>query len=223
MVRNFVIKLSFLFIPIIIQSQNPEEKTGTWYMFNANNKISDSFSLKTSAHIRFFELAQFYQQEIYRAGLSYNINKRFSLTGGMVYSIKEENYKTTSNKTYEYRYYSDFNWKTTFNKLQLKPRLRLEHNTNSKTDFEDFSHRIRFGATLQYPILKNTTLYFFDEVFFNVSDQVLGENRTGFGLTNNISEVLKFQLGYMHTHQINTFSKRLQVGLLLKTDFIDIL
>lgn len=221
--RNFIIKLSFLCIPLIIQSQNPEDKLGTWYMFNANNKISESLSLKTSAHIRFFELAQVYQQEIYRAGLSYNVNKRFSLTGGMVYSIKEENYKTNSNKTYEYRYYSDFNWKTSLNKLQLKPRIRLEHSTNSKTNFEEFSHRIRFGATLQYPILKKTTLYFFDEVFFNFSDEIFGENRTGFGLTNSITDMLKIQLGYMHIHQTNTFLNRLQVGILLKTDFIDIL
>lgn len=221
--RNFIVILSFLYIPLLTQSQNTEDKLGTWYMLNTNNKISKSLSLKTSAHIRFFELAQFYQQEIYRAGLSYNANKRFSLTGGMVYSIKEENYKTNSNKTYEYRYYSDFNWKTTFNKLQLKPRIRLEHSANSKTDFEEFSHRIRFGATLQYPILKKTTLYFFDEVFFNFSDEIFGENRTGFGLTNSITDMLKIQLGFMHINQTDTFLNRLQVGLLLKTDFIDIL
>jgi len=208
----------FLLIPMLIKSQHLKNQLGTCYMFNTTHEISESFSLKNSAHIRFFELAQVYQQEIYRVGLFYNVNEHLNITGGMVYSVKEDNYKKPSNKTYEYRYYEDFNWKTSFNNLRINSRIRLEHSINNNEISEKFNHRIRFGATLQYPILKNTTLYLFDEVFFDVSDRVLSENRTGFGLTNNISEVLKFQLGYMHTHQINTFSKRLQDGLLINTD-----
>jgi hypothetical protein len=211
-------KITFLLVTTIIYSQNPEKEIGSWYMYNGNNQISESLSIKTSAHIRFFELTQFYQQEVYRAGLTYKVSDSFNLTGGMVYSIKEENYNSASNKTYEYRYYEDFNWKTKYNALSVKPRIRLEHSTNSNSGFEEFNHRIRFGTTLEYPVLKKTSVYVFNEVFLNFTPESFGENRIGAGLVKSMSDKLKLQFGYMHINFRETFLNRLQVGLLINTD-----
>lgn len=189
-------------------------------MLNTNNKISEKFSLKASAHLRYFEIFRFYQQEIYRVGLSYNKSKNFNITLGMVFSTKK-NFKLAPNN-YEYRYYSDFNWKTFTKKLDIKPRIRIENSLNSMSDFEKFDSRIRFGLTFNYPILKKTDLYFFDEIFFNFSEKKFGENRIGFGFTNKISEVLKFQLGFLNIYQTDIAINRLQLGILLNTDFIDL-
>lgn len=212
------IKILFLFITITSYTQNAKDKLGTWYMYNGNNQISESLSIKTSAHIRFFELIEFYQQEVYRAGLTYKINSNFNVTGGMVYTIKESNFKGESNKIYEYRYYEDFNWKANYKALSIKPRIRLEHSANNTSDFEIFNHRIRFGTTLEYPILKETSIYIFDEVFLNFAPETFGENRIGAGLVKSMSDLLKLQLGYMHINFGDTFLNRLQIGLLINTD-----
>ncbi|MDB2385148.1 DUF2490 domain-containing protein [Polaribacter sp.] len=216
--RKKLIFLSSIFFSLTVYSQNPEKKLGSWYMYNGNNKISESFSIKTSAHIRYFELAEFYQQEVYRAGLTYNVDKNFNFTSGMVYSIKENNYKSNSDKTYEYRFYEDFNLKTTYGKLQFKHRIRLEHSTNNATNFKKFNNRIRFGVTLQYPLYQKLDFYVFDEIFLNFKSEAFGENRTGAGFIYTISNSLKFQLGYMHIHFAETHLDRLQIGLLINTN-----
>lgn len=187
-------------------------------MYNGNFKISESFSLKTSAHVRFFKLVQFYQQEIYRAGLTYSINKNFNITAGMVYSIKEDNFKSESEKTYEYRFYEDFNWIIKHNNFLIRPRIRIEHSTNNNTNFNVFHHRIRFGTSLQYPILKKTVAYVFDEIFLNANKEVFGENRVGAGFIYTISKPIRFQLGYMHINFGDTHLNRLQIGILINAD-----
>lgn len=187
-------------------------------MYNGNNQISESFSIKTSAHVRFFELLKFYQQEIYRAGLTYKVSNSFNATGGMVYSIKEDIFKGDSNKVNEYRFYEDFNWKNNYKLLVIKPRIRLEYNSNSTTNFKEFNHRIRFGTTLQFPVLNKIVMYVFDEIFLNFKPETFGENRIGAGFIHTVSKPIKFQLGYMHIDFGNTYLHRLQLGLLINTD-----
>ena len=216
--KKYFLQVVFTFFAMALLAQNPKDKLGSWYMYNGNNQLSESFSIKTSAHIRYFELIKFYQQEVYRAGLTYKVSNSFNVTGGMVYSIKEDNYKGISNKVNEYRFYEDFNWKTSYKSLIIKPRIRLEHSSNSNTNFKDFNHRIRFGTTLQYPVLKKTVVYFFDEVFFNFKPEIFGENRIGAGFIQTISKPIKFQLGYMHIDFGDTYLHRFQVGFLINTD-----
>lgn len=216
--KKYFSQIVFTFFAMAVLAQNPKDKLGSWYMYNGNNQISESFSIKTSAHVRYFELIKFYQQEVYRAGLTYKVSNNFNVTGGMVYSIKEDNYIGTSNKVNEYCFYEDFNWKTSYKLLIIKPRIRLEHSANSNTNFKKFNHRIRFGTTLQYPVLKKTIVYIFDEVFFNFKQEIFGENRIGAGLIKSISDLLKIQLGYMHINFGDTFLNRLQIGLLINTD-----
>ena len=216
--RSSILKIFFLFVTTTICAQTAEDKVGSWYMYNGNNQISESFSLKTSAHIRFFELIKFYQQEVYRVGLTYKVSNGFNVTGGMVYSVKENNYKEASNKVNEYRFYEDFNWKASYKSLSVKPRIRLEHSANNTSDFEDFNHRFRFGTTLQYPLLKKTAVYVFDEIFLNFKPDTFGENRIGAGVIHSVSKPIKFQLGYMHIDFGDTFLNRLQLGLLIDTD-----
>ena len=92
-----IIVLCLLFLVKNFQAQNSENGLGTWYMYNGSHKVSKKYTLKTSAHIRFFELASEYQQEIYRLGINYRFNKKLNVTGGMVYSITDTSYKEDFN------------------------------------------------------------------------------------------------------------------------------
>lgn len=204
----------------MIQAQSSaKDQLGTWYMYNGSHKLSDQIKLTTSAHYRYFELATEYQQEIYRVGLNYAFNKKINVTGGMVYSIKDTSYKTTAPDLYEYRFYQDLNLKDTWGKINVKHRVRLAQRFTKQNFIDKTKHRIRYGLFLKYPILKKLNFYAFNEVFIKFATKAFGENRTGAGFIRKINENLKVRFGYFHIKFADGGLDRLQLGILLNTDF----
>lgn len=45
-------------------------------MYNGTHLLTKKINLKTSAHFRYFDVANNYQQEIYRVGINYTFNKK---------------------------------------------------------------------------------------------------------------------------------------------------
>lgn len=210
--------LSLCFIKI--QSQNSSQsKLGTWYMLDASHKLSEKIKLTTNAHFRYYELASEYQQEIYRVGLNYSFNPKINVTGGVVYSITDTSYKENFPDLYEYRFYQDLNIKDNWGKIQAKHRVRLAQRFKTKNSAKEITHRIRYGLFLSYPISKNWETYTFSEIFIKFASKPFSQNRTGAGFIKKINDKLKLKLGYFYTKFSNSGLHRLQLAVILNTDF----
>ncbi|WP_439132781.1 DUF2490 domain-containing protein [Polaribacter sp.] len=219
-------KYTFLILSLIllshkIQAQNfAENQLGTWYMYNGSHKLSEKFTLKTSFHVRYYEFITEYQQEIYRLGLNYKINTKMDFTFGSVYSITDKSYKANLPDLYEYRFYQDLNINNNWGNFKAKHRVRLAQRFRRQNFTNKTTHRIRYGLFLKYPISTKLTTYGFNEIFIKFATKNFGQNRTGFGLLQEISKQLKVKLGYMFTQFSSTKSHRLQLGVILKTNHI---
>lgn len=195
-----------------------ENKLGTWNMYNGSHKLSEKLALKTSFHVRYFQLITEYQQEIYRTGLTYSLSDRFNLTGGMVYSITDTSYKIDLPNLYEFRFYQDANLKDKWGLFNVNHRVRLAQRFREQNSEKKTTHRIRYGLFVNYPILKKLKMYAFNEVFIKFATKSFGQNRTGLGFFQQIDKQLKLRVGYMHTKFSNTVSHRLQLGIILNTN-----
>jgi hypothetical protein len=218
--RKLIFVLCFSVFSIVIKAQNSAEKElGTWYMLNASHRLSEKIKLTTNAHFRYYELASEYQQEIYRVGLNYSFNNKMNITGGVVYSITDTSYKTDLPDLYEYRFYQDLNIKDNWGKFQVKYRVRLAQRFKTKNSEKELTHRIRYGLFLNYPISKNWETYTFSEIFIKFASKPFSQNRTGAGFTKKINEKLKLKLGYFYTKFSNSGLHRLELAVILNTDF----
>jgi len=218
--KKLAFLLCFLLCISKIQSQNSaENKLGTWFMYNGTHKISENLKLKTAAHFRYYELTTEYQQEIYRVGLNYTFNKTINVTGGGVYSITDTSYKTNAPNLYEYRFYQDVNIKDHWSKIEVKHRIRLAQRFKRQNFNNTIKHRIRYGLFLNYPISKNWETYAFSEVFIKFATKPYSQNRTGAGMIKKITKAVKVKLGYFYTKFSNSSLHRLQLGIILNTDF----
>ena len=188
-------------------------------MYNGSHKLSKNVKLTTSAHFRYYEFITEYQQEIYRLGLNYSFNKKVNVTGGLVYSITDSSYKTDLADLYEYRFYQDLNIKDTWNKVKVKHRVRLAQRFKRQNFNDEVKHRIRYGLFLNRPLSENWETYAFSEIFIKFATKAFSQNRTGAGFIRELNENLKVRLGYFYTKFSNSSLHRLQLGIILNTNF----
>jgi hypothetical protein len=120
---------------------------------------------------------------------------------------------------YEYRFYQDLNIKDNWNKIKVKHRVRLAQRFKTKNSEKEVTHRIRYGLFLNYPISKNWETYTFSEIFIKFASKPFSQNRTGAGFIKKINERLKLKLGYFYTKFSNSGLHRLQLAVILNTDF----
>lgn len=212
-----ILSMCFLFCKTHAQN-TAEDQLGTWYMYNGSHKVSEKLTLTTSFHVRYYEFITEYQQEIYRVGINYAFNKKINLTLGSVYSIKDVSYKENLPDLYEYRFYQDLNMKDNWGNFKVKHRIRLAQRFKRQNFTNKTTHRIRYGLFVKYPLSKKLTTYCFNEIFIKFAKKSFGENRTGFGFLQKMSEQLQIKLGYMYTQFSKTKTHRLQLGVVLNTN-----
>ncbi|MFB9055636.1 DUF2490 domain-containing protein [Mariniflexile ostreae] len=201
-------------------SQSPEDKLGSWYMLDANHRISDKFGIKTGGEFRTYEVFDNINLLFYYAGVNYHLNTKASFSLVYGYLDIDKSYATSGQShLYENRIYEQFsyNHKTSF--LPLNHRLRLEHRFMHFHHNHTTQHRLRYRLGTK---IKLDNLFFINirnEVFANLEGEVFTENRFYTALGLNVSKSSNIQLGYLN-HEISKSNlHRLQVGLFIKTDF----
>ena len=210
--------LSFLFTKA--QAQNsPENKLGTWFMYNGSHTISAHYTLKTMAHYRYFETTSEFQQSIYRVGLNYQLTKKLSFTLGLSAVETDTQYKSPSEFLTEYRIYEDLLLNTNLTKLKLRHRFRLEHRFLELQGIKSTVNWLRYDLNASYPISKVLTVYAFNEIFINFEGDLVPQNWTGGGLVYKLNSNLKLKVGYFYQKLKTTGFNRLQLGIILNTDF----
>ena len=204
-----------------VQAQNSAKNNlGTWYMLNGSHKISDKIALKTMAHFRYFEIANAFQQEIYRLGVNYAFNPKINVTLGLSYATEDLVYDVPSINLYEYRFYEDLNVKSKWGKFNTNHRFRLEHRFIHKNSTQDVTQSwIRYNLNVAYPLSKKWSAYAFNELFLNLDrGKRYAQNWTGAGFLHNLNSNLKLKVGYFHIKLPTNTIKRLQLGVILKTN-----
>lgn len=199
---------------------NAENQLGTWYMLDASHIVAKNVKLITNAHVRYFEMATEYQQEIYRFGFNYTFNKKVNVTAGFVYSISDTSYKSSIQNLYEFRFYQDFNLKNIWNKMDVTHRIRLAQRFKRQNFNSEINHRIRYGLFLKYPLSTNLKIYAFNELFVNFATKLFDQNRIGGGVIRNINNNLKFRIGYFYNKFTNFELHRLQLGIIITTNHL---
>ncbi len=216
---SIILCLSFLCLNI--QAQNSAvNNLGTWYMFNGSHKISDKIVLKTMAHFRYFEVANAFQQEIYRLGVNYGFNPRINVTLGFSYATADLAYKAASNNLYEYRLYEDLNIKSKWGRFIGKHRFRLEHRFIHKNINQDVTQSwLRYNLNVSLPISEKWSFYTFNELFLNLDrGKRFAQNWTGAGFLHKLNNNLKLKIGYFQIKLPTNTLKRLQLGVILNTN-----
>ena len=214
--------LCFAICSYSIQAQkSAEDQLGTWYMYNGSHKLSEKYSLKTMAHFRYFELASEFQQEIYRLGINYAFNPKTNLTLGVSYSTGDLAYDTSSIDLYESRFYEDLNLKSIWGKFNARHRFRLEQRFIQKNiTVDQFQNWLRYDLNVSYPLSNNWSVYAFNEIFLNLNrSKTFAQNWTGAGFIYKLNKSIKLKTGYFQIKLPNTVLKRLQLGVILNTDF----
>ena len=203
----------------IICQNAAKDKLGSWFMFNGSHKISEKYSLQTMAHFRYFELASEFQQEIYRVGVNYAFTPKTNLTLGVSYATGDLEYNVPSIHLYEWRLYEDFNINSTWNKFKARHRLRLEHRFIHRNFIDESRNWFRYDINVNYPLSKTWSIYAFNEIFLNFQGDLFAQNWTGGGLLHKLNNNLKIKLGYFQIKLPSTTLQRVQIGMLLNTDF----
>jgi len=215
------LSLSILLLDAHAQS-SAEDKLGTWYMYNGSHKLSEKYSLKTMAHLRYFELTSEFQQEIYRLGVNYTFTPKTNLTIGASYATGDLEYNTPSPHLYEWRLYEDLNIKSKWGKFNARHRIRLEHRFIHKNiNIDETQNWIRYDLNVGYPLSKKWSAYVFNELFLNIDrNKRFDQNWTGAGFLHQFNKQVKFKIGYLQIKNSSQVLKRLQLGIILNTNHI---
>ena len=203
-----------------IQAQNSaEKKLGTWYMFNGTHKLSERTALKTMAHLRYFETASEFQQEIYRLGFNYSLTPKTNLTFGASYATADTAYDIPSNNLYEFRLYEDLNLKSKWRKFNAKHRIRFEHRFIHKNLIENVTQNwVRYNLNISYPVSKKWSAFIFNELFLNLDKgKSFNQNWTGTGFLYTLNNSVKLKTSYFQIKSPTGVLKRLQLGIILNT------
>jgi hypothetical protein len=193
--------------------------TGAWFPYLGNHKLSDKFSLHTEVQLRRNDYVSHWQQQLYRIGLDYHLNKQNSVTLGYGFiSTFPYGEQPIVVQTAEHRIWQQYITQANFGRFYLHHRYRLEQRfieraslnaMNEKVvDGFNFRQRVRYRFLVNVPLSRKTmednTLFFStsNEVFLGfgkgIGKNILDQNRFFAGLGWQFTKRHNVQLGYMN-------------------------
>lgn len=197
-----------------------EDKLGAWYMFNADNTISNKINISTGIQLWTYEPAENFNLLLLYTCLNYNVDTHWvaSLGYGRV------NWDTVFGATEdpnisENRMYEQISLKNKIHKFSLQNRLRLEHRFIDDGHSNFIKNRVRYCFKIKYPLNKTFFLAAYDELILNTNNDLFQQNRLYGALGVKASKNCSFQLGYLKNDFTTKSLSRLQIGLYINTDF----
>lgn len=186
----------------------------TWVSVNSNFFLNKYWFLMADAHLRendFFASRSFI---FGRVGLGYQINKNLSAAAGYGNLLLAPSTPGWLTDADESRFFEQLQLTTSYGKLKLLQRLRIEQRwqqkiiNDKKTGDNKYTNRFRYLLSATYPVFKKAVLpqlTLSDElmlqsgadVVYNLFDQ----NRFFIGIKQKINNNLSFDAGYMRIFQ----------------------
>jgi Protein of unknown function (DUF2490) len=142
-----IIIISSLLISTKAFTQRPP--TGLWLTAQFPLHINNKWQVVNDFNYRTLGSSFNALQQLYRAGVKYNVNRHWSATAGAAVSFTRTSF-TKVNKEFakEFRWWQEVNYKNEFTKtttaqLRIRTEERTFTATNSKAGFHAFRYRIR--------------------------------------------------------------------------------
>lgn len=231
--QKFIIVILLLVIGLPTYSQNTrvtDPNTIGWYAFSANIKLKKAWTLHSEFQWRRDKLISKPMQNLFRAGIGYTINPKFSVRAG--YALAETyNYgdiplNNLGKQFTEHRSWQMINLNDKIKSFELSHRFMLEQRwigrySNAQIQKEDqfiFSNRFRYLFRVQVPLKGNTMadntpyLAVYDELLIgfgeNVNENVFDQNRFGALLGYRFNSKTRIEGGYLN--QIAQLSREVE-------------
>lgn len=196
------------------QSKTVNKQSQSWFSVNSVIKLSGHWALLADIHTRrnhFLADNNFY---FARAGIQYSIDKNLSVALGYGHLWAYPATKDWHTVAHENRIYQQLQYSSAWKKVAVVQRIRNEQRWQQKiandqfTGQHRFSNRLRYLLSLNIPVFKKKNLpaisvsdelllQFGKEIVYNTFDQ----NRLFWGIREQLSPALSFDLGYMRVYQ----------------------
>ncbi|MDN3690431.1 DUF2490 domain-containing protein [Cyclobacterium jeungdonense] len=206
-------------------SSLPEKKytrqSGLWLGMYTKYKIGEKLFYYGEYHMRRRDHLINNMAQIYlRFGLSYLVNEKFEVTGGIVtpfywapegqYSDEEQIDKVVN----QFRFWQQFLFIQSMGRVKIYHQIRIEQRWKRDYIIDSpfkLTHRMRYKISTYIPLnkpkLQDKTLFFsgYNEIFIQAGKPVLynyfEDNRLFLGLGYVINENFQLQAGYMKSIQ----------------------
>lgn len=220
--NKFGLLILLITLSFKINAQNSrmsDENAIGWYSYNGTYNFNEKWGFNTEFQWRRDHIISRKQQNLFRSGINYKVNKKLTLRTGYAL-IETYNYgdiplNPLGKQFTEHRVYQMAILNDNLGKLDLSHRFMLEQRwigrySNAALTKEDsyaFSNRLRYMFRMQLPLkgnsMGNNTPYaaIFDEVLIgfgkNVNENIFDQNRVGIVLGYKFSDVIRAEAGYL--------------------------
>jgi hypothetical protein len=189
-------------------------------MYHGNHKISERSILISGFQVRTYEAFENHNLSFGYLGAGYRTksNVLFTLKYGYIEIDRSIEFNDQPNAI-EHRIMEDVFYAFKIKKHRITQRIRGEHRFIHFVDNNTTQHRLRYRLGYQYPLFKNLSFDINNEFFFNSKGKAYVENRFIVGVKIKTSKIISLNLGYMKQYINELYLDRLQIGLILTTDF----
>lgn len=210
-----------LFLSIYCHSQTQAEKMfGSWYMYHGNHRLNENISLISGLQVRTYEAIDNHNLSLGYFGVGYHLKNNFSVALKYSYLEVDRSIEFLDQpNAIEHRMMQHLTHKINLNKHCVNQRLQLEQRFIHFISDNTTRHRIRYRLGYQYRLFTPMVLDLSNEFFFHKEGVSYCENRFYAGLNLRTSPNTRLKLGYMKQFINEQYLNRLQVGLILNTDF----
>ncbi len=197
---------SYLFAVLLVVSSSAIAQTshlGSWNVINTKLTLSEKWSVFNELQLRSHS---FYNDHFYyevKGGVSYAINKNFSVILGtgkyITYTVGDNFTKPiTSNET---RLWQQLTMSQYLRRLKLEHRYRIEQRWYSNNTYKNrFRYRLMAALPLNKEKIGPKTFYLasFDEIFLTNKTPYFERNRFFFGFGYQFNKHVTVQPGYLY-------------------------
>jgi hypothetical protein len=208
----------------IVQSKSPQTKSekmlGSWYMYHGNHQISERYSLISGFQLRTYETVNNHNLSFGYFGVARSLKNNVSVALKYGYLEIDRSIEFTDQpNAIEHRLMEHLTHKFTLKDHKVLQRLQLEHRFIHFVDTNTTQHRLRYRLGYQYGLSSLLTFDINNEFFFHHDRKSYRENRFYAGFNVKTSSHTKLKVGYMKQFINEQYLDRLQIGLILTTNF----
>ena len=221
---RYLLLIGFFFPLSLFAQQRPEE--GIWLTLNTPIDLSSKWQIHNDASYRTLSVTTDPLQYLYRTGLRYHFNEKYSATGGVAFFFTRTSFNKNNNEFgNEFRTWQEFQSIKNIdasNRLQIRFRSEQRFFEETKRREAFVAHRFRLRVGWQYDFANHWSVLLADEYMqqYAMNDFTFDQNRVISSFVYRFNEATQLQVGYMwllwpqesSQHLVNiTFQKRFQL------------
>jgi hypothetical protein len=220
--RIFLIPL--LLVKSVALSQ--PARTGGWLMYFGQLRTHEKWSLHYEGQYRDYGIADEAEQILLRGGLNFHSSPQSLITAGYAHvtSYPDDDQRIQGPSVSENRIWQQLLLRSSYGRIRLEHRYRLEQRWLYSRGRESYFDRIRYLVRVTIPLgskdMEKGTLFLslYDELFLNFTASVFDRNRLYGALGYQISPLISLQAGYLAQTVGKVTKHYLQLGLFHNID-----